>query len=260
MDRSNIDKIAQTPEDRLLLAKVWDKLHAGIRKNIPASSPFLSQREQELCRYLFGDAQGLVYFGGYPDAERQMLCYLPDYLDMAQLEEDPPMICLRAVFYEGDSPTHRDFLGGLMGMGIARETVGDILVGKGSCDLLVTTEIAPYLLQNFTDAGRTRLHLSIIPLSQISVPAPEIIELRDTLASLRLDSVIASGFRISRSTASDYVTAGKVAMDGLPCQKPDKPVVEGMKISVRGLGKIKIHSVNGLTKKGRISVVIHRYV
>ena len=53
---------------------------------------------------------------------------------------------------------------------------------------------------------------------------------------------------------------GKAAIDGLPCDKPDKAVEEGMKISVRGLGKIMLHAVNGKTKKDRISVVIHRYM
>lgn len=260
MNRDNIDKIAQNPEDRLLLAKVWDKINSGIRKNIPASSGFLSLREQELCHYLFGHAEGLVFFGGYPDAERRMLCYLPDYLDETALEENPPLVCLRATFYQADSPCHRDFLGGLMGMGITRETVGDILVDKGSCDLFVTEEMAPYLLQNFTEVGRTKLKLSQIPLCEVSVPQAQVQEIRDTVSSLRLDSLISSGFRISRSSAVQYITAGKAAIDGLPCEKPDKAVVEGAKISVRGLGKIKIHSVNGLTKKGRISVVIHHYV
>ena len=72
--------------------------------------------------------------------------------------------------------------------------------------------------------------------------------------------MISTGFRIGRSLASQYISAGKAAIDGLPCEKPDKTVTEGMKISVRGLGKIKIHSVNGQTKKDRIWVVIHRYV
>ena len=147
-----------------------------------------------------------------------------------------------------------------MGAGVGRETVGDICVDKGSCDFFVTAEIAPYLLQAFTSAGRTKLHLSQIPLSGVHIPEPEIKEIRDTLASLRLDSVISSGFRIGRSLAAQYVTAGKAAIDGLPCEKPDKYVPEGAKISVRGLGKIKLAAINGRTKKDRISVVIHRYV
>ncbi len=261
MDRSNIDKIAQSPEDRLLLAKLWDKISAGIRKNIPANTCFLSPRELEMARFLFGEPEGLHFFGGYPDAERKMAVYLPEYLEEGALyEDDSPCVCLRATFYQGDSPSHRDFLGALMGAGIARETVGDICVDKSSCDFFVTAEISPYILQNFTSAGRTRLHLEQIPLENAAIPEPEVKEIRDTLASLRLDSVIASGFRIGRSLAAQYIHAGKAAIDGLPCEKPDKLVSEGCKISLRGQGKIKLHAVNGRTKKDRISVVIHRYV
>jgi RNA-binding protein YlmH len=261
MDRANIEKIAHSPEDKVLLAKVWDKIQAGIRRDIPASTCFLSPRELEMTRYLFGDLPGLHSFGGYEDAERKMLVYLPEYLEDAYLmEEDSPIVCLRATYYEADTLSHRDFLGALMGAGIARETVGDICVGSGSCDFFVTAEIAPYVAQNFLSAGRTKLSIQQIPLAAVSVPEPEVKEIRDTLASLRLDSVISSGFRIGRSLAAQYVTAGKAAIDGLPCEKPDKPVAEGCKVSVRGLGKMKLATVGGQTKKGRISVTIHRYV
>ena len=261
MDRNNIEKIAHSSEDRMLLAKLWDKINAGIRKNIPANTCFLSPRELEMARFLFGEPEGLYAFGGYEDSERKMLVYLPEYLEESALfEDDSPCVCLRAAFYLGDSPNHRDFLGALMGAGIGRETVGDICVGKEHCDFFVTQEIAPYILQNFTSAGRTKLHIEQIPLSSADIPEPEVKEIRDTMASLRLDSVISSGFRIGRSLASQYVTSGKAAIDGLPCEKPDKQVAEGSKISVRGLGKIKLHTINGKTKKDRISVVIHRYV
>ena len=261
MDRSKIEKIAKNPEDRVLLAKIWDKICAGMRKNIPANTAFLTLRELDMCKYLFGNQEGLFPFGGYEGAERQMIVYLPEYLDRDSLyEEDSPLVCLRATFYDGDTPSHRDFLGALMGEGIARETVGDICVGKGQCDFFVTAEIAPYILQNFTGAGRTKVHLEAIPLSEVSVPEPETKEIKDTVASVRLDSIISSGFRIGRSAAAQYVNAGKAAIDGLPCEKPDKAVEEGAKISVRGLGKIKLRSVGGQTKKGRISVVIDRYI
>ena len=261
MDRSNIEKIAKTPDDRVLLAKIWDKIQSGMRKNIPANTSFLTLRELDMCRYLFGNQEGLFPFGGYEAAERQMLIYLPEYMEMDSLyEEDSPLVCLRATFYDADTPSHRDFLGALMGAGIARETVGDICVGKGQCDFFVAAEIAPYILQNFTGAGRTKIHLKRIPLSEVFVPQPETRELRDTVASVRLDSVISSGFRIGRSAAAQYVSAGKAAIDGLPCEKPDKIVEEGAKVSVRGLGKIKLKSVGGQTKKGRISIVIERYI
>ena len=261
MDRNHIEKIAHTPEDRLLLAKLWDKITAGIRKNIPANTCFLSPRELEMARYLFGDVPGLYAFGGYADAERKMLIYLPEYLEEDALyDSDSPCVCLRAGFYQADSPSHRDFLGALMGAGIGRETVGDICVGKSQCDFFVTAEMAPHLLQSFTSAGRAKLHLSQIPMTQAQIPEPEVREIKDTLASLRLDSVISSGFRIGRSLASQYISAGKASIDGLPCEKPDKPVAQGSRVSVRGLGKIRLVQINGKTKKDRISVVIHRYV
>ena len=147
-----------------------------------------------------------------------------------------------------------------MGAGIARETVGDICVGKGCCNFFVTKEITPYILQSFLQAGKTRLHLQQISPQDVCIPEPETKDIRDTLASPRLDSVIAAGFRIGRSLAAQYVTTGKTAIDGLPCEKPDKLVAEGCKISVRGLGKIKLDTINGFTKKGRISVLIKRYV
>ena len=245
----------------MLLAKLWDKISAGMRRNIPANTCFLSPREQEMAQYLFGDEPGLGYFGGYEDAERKMLVFFPEYLDEINLyEEDSPIVCLRATFFEEDILTHRDFLGALMGAGIARETVGDICVGKGYCDFFVTDEIAPYVEQNFLSAGRTKLHISRIALQEAAIPEPEIKEIKDTVASLRLDSVISSGFRIGRSLAAQYINAGKAAIDGLPCEKPDKIVTAGMKISVRGLGKIKLAAVNGRTKKDRISIAIYRYI
>ena len=261
MDRGNIDRIAQTSDDRILLAKLWDKIQSGIRKNIPANTAFLSPREQELAQYLFGNAPGLRFFGGYADAERQMLVYLPDYLDDSWLyEKDSCLCCLRASFYAQDALTHRDFLGALMGAGIARETVGDICVGTGSCDFLATAEITPYILQNLTQAGRTKLQIQQIPLEQMCPPQPQIQKIRDTVASVRLDSIIAAGFRIGRSLAVQTISSGKVAIDGLPCDKPDRLVDAGAKISVRGAGKIRLREIGRQTKKGRISVVIDRYM
>ena len=245
----------------MLLAKIWDKINSGLRRNIPANTAFLSPRELEMARLLLGEPEGLHRFGGYADAERKMLCYLPDYLEEGSLmEEDSPVACLRATYFEGDSLSHRDFLGALMGAGVARETVGDICVDKGSCDFFVTREIAPYLLQSFDSAGRTKFRLQEIPLHEAKIPEPEVKIIKDTLASIRLDAVISSGFRIGRGPASDAVNAGRASINGLPFTKSDKAVEEGDTVSVRGMGKIRLAQVNGQTKKGRISVIIERYV
>ena len=169
-------------------------------------------------------------------------------------------MCLEASFFEEDTLTHRDILGALMGAGIGRETVGDICIEPGRCLFFVTAEIAPYVLDNLRCAGHTALHLCSIPLTELRMPEPKFQEIRDTLASLRLDSVISSGFRIGRSLATSYVTTGKAAIDGLPCEKPDKQVTEGSKISVRGLGKIRLSQIGGKSKKDRYCVTIQKYV
>ena len=260
MNRNNIDKIAETPEDRVLLAKLWDKINAGIRKNIPTHTGFLSPRELHLAHYLFGDQDELITFGGYDQAERQMYHFLPDYLDESFLiSDESPVICLRASFYKDESPTHRDFLGALMGCGISRESVGDILVDTHTCDFFVSKEIANYIIQNFENAGRVNLKIQQISFRDIIVPQPKYSEIQDTVSSTRLDSILSSGFRVSRSSAAEYIEASRVAIDGLICVKPDKLLSEGVKISARGLGKIYLAKIGHTTKKGRISVTIHRY-
>lgn len=258
MDRKNIEKIAQTEEDRVLLARLWDKINAGIRKNCLACTGFLSPREQEMARFLFGEAEGLSFWGGYESAQRKCLIYLPDYL--CEIPEDGPILCLRATYYAGDALSHRDFLGALMGFGIDRSCVGDICVQEGFCDFFVTKEISDHLLREFAEVGRTKTKLCLLPISAFSPPEERTEEISDTLPSLRLDCVVSSGFRISRSRARDYIAAGRAAIDGLPCEKADRAIAEGMTVSVRGLGKLRLKEAGNRSKKNRIFVKIEKFV
>ena len=158
--REQIARMAQTKEDEMLLAKIYERMTNAAARNIPAATGFLSKREQMLAAELLR-GQEIRFYGGPPLAEREICCYLPEYLDESWLEsEDGPIAAARAVYFEGDTLTHRDFLGALMGCGVKRETVGDIYVAEGRCDFLVTREVLPYLLQNFLSAGRTKLHVS----------------------------------------------------------------------------------------------------
>ena len=147
-----------------------------------------------------------------------------------------------------------------MGCGIRRETVGDIYVGNGCCDFLVTTEILPYVLDNLISAGRTKLHVEPIPLCALDIPQQMVREIRDTVSSLRLDSIVGSGFGMARGKASDLIAAGKVSLNDLPCMKPDRLLSEGDKIAARGFGKVILRQVGGRTKKDRISILLERYV
>lgn len=258
--REKIEKLAQDKDEAMLLARVYDRITAAEQRNIPAATAFLSPREQVLTEQLLRGMK-LHFFGGCEQAERKLCCWLPDYLEEDWLwSEDGPCAAVRAEFYAQDKLSHRDFLGALMGAGIKRETVGDIFVSEGQCDFLVTREILPYVLQNLISAGRAKLTLRELPLAELSVPQAQVKTIRDTVASLRLDSIVSSGFGLSRGKAALYIESGKTELGHLPCMKADKPVAEGDVISVRGLGKIRLEEISGTTKKGRTGVVISRFV
>ncbi len=258
--RTQIARLAQSAEDEILLARVYECITRASQAGRPAASCFLSKREQMLCAELLR-GERFRFFGGLESAEREVCCHVPEYLDEEDwlLGPDGPLAAVRAEFYEQDVLTHRDFLGSFMGCGVKRETVGDIYVRSGVCDFLVTRPILPYLLQNLTSAGRTKLRLRELPLSELEPPQAHSKTVRDTVSSLRLDSVVSSGFSISRGKAADYIAAGKAELNYLPCLKPDKAVAAADVICVRGLGKIRLEEIGGATKKGRTAITIIRY-
>lgn len=258
--REQIARMAQTKEDEILLARVYERITSAAARNIPAATAFLSKREQMLAAELLR-GQDFVFFGGPAMAEREVCCYVPEYLDESWLTGDEgPIAAVRAVYFAGDTLTHRDFLGALMGCGVKRETIGDIYVAEGRCDFLVTREVLPYLLQNFLSAGRTKLHVERIVVPDVSVPEQKVRQIRDTVPSLRLDGIVSSGFSISRGKAAEYISAGKCELNYAPCVKGDKQTAESDVITVRGLGKIRLDAVGGNTKKGRICVEITRFL
>ena len=257
-----LDRLGLAGEDRLALAKVLDKAGQAESRNIPASTDFLSPQQRawaQDCLRLAGIPEtAYVSQGGYEGAERQVLLFLPDWMEAENAGS--PIRCLRASFREEETPTHRDFLGSLMGMGIVREKVGDILVAGGSADLLVLDSVADFLLQSWTSAGRTRLSVTAIEPENLHIPAVRRKEVRDTVSSLRLDAVAASGFRLARGKAAALIESGKVQLNWRECVKPDKPLEAGDVVSARGFGKFELAEVGGLTRKGRISIVLQVYV
>ena len=108
--------------------------------------------------------------------------------------------------------------------------------------------------------GRAKVDVRIIALDEIQVPEQKVKIITDTVASLRLDSVMASGFQLGRSKASAYITAGKTEVNHMTALKPDMPVAEGDVISARGLGKLRLKTVKGQTKKGRTALVLEKFI
>lgn len=167
---------------------------------------------------------------------------------------------MQAACRSGGDLTHRDFLGSLMALGLTREKIGDILVEKGGCQVLLDPSMTDFLLQNWDSAGREKLTVTPLPLSELAPPQAAVKEIKDTVSSLRLDNVLAAGFSLSRVRAAEAVEKGSVQVNYVTCVKPDKPVSAGDTITCRGLGKCVLDSVGAPTKKGRLPVAIRRYI
>lgn len=158
-----------------------------------------------------------------------------------------------------DTLTHRDYLGSLMGLGLRRDGIGDILVGEHGADIIVLRELAPFLKMHYGRAGRKRLEVSEIPLAALIVPEEKVSFIRDTVASMRLDAIVAAMFRLPRAKAADAVRAGRVFVNQRACERPDHPVAEHDRITLRGAGRGEVDGILGESRKGRIVVSLKRF-
>ena len=186
--------------------------------------------------------------------------FLPDWLDPEDAGRQSPIRCLRAVFRTDSALTHRDFLGSLMGMGVVREKLGDILVGPDSADLLVLDTVADFLLAGWNSAGRAKLTVTEIDPEHLHIPEACCQELRDTVSSLRLDAVVSAGLKMARGKAAELIASGRVQVNWRECTKPDKALSAGDTVSARGFGKFELTEIGGTTKKGRTAITLKRYV
>ena len=264
MDKTKLlDKLGADKEDRLLLAKVLDRAEQSHSRNIPASTDFLSPQQRVMAQELLHLAgipeTAYAALGGYEGAERTILLFLPDWLEAEDAQSQSPLRFLRASFRKEYHLTHRDFLGSLMGMGIVREKIGDILVGPDSADVLVLDTVAEFLAQSWESAGRVKLRVAEIDPGCVHIPEIRREERRDTVSSLRLDAVCSTGFRMARGKAAALIESGRVQLNWRECTKPDRTVSEGDTVSARGFGKFELTEVGTLTKKGRIPITVQCY-
>lgn len=246
-------------EDEVLLAGIEDKISQCLENYMVTNSSFLDMRQRTLAEALCRQHKGLrcCFYGGYEDAERTVAVFLPDY---AELADHDPLALLRITQSGQRALSHRDYLGALMGLGIKREIIGDILVRENGADIVILREMGEYLLYNYEKAGRTSLKAEIVPIGEIVVPENRFEEKRDTVASLRLDNLVASAFSLSRGRAAEAVEGGMVFVNGLQIDKADRQIKEGDKLVLRGKGKVLLKAVGGVTKKDRISIVLHKYI
>lgn len=247
--------LARSNEDRLLLAGLLDKEQTCMTRGYLTHTKFLDLNERAKCTdavQLAGATGHALFWGGYEDAERGIYLFYPDYMDEQSAREAAPLALLRAHKSKEDKLTHRDYLGALMGLQIDRSVVGDILVHEEGADILVLEDMADFILLHFAKAGRKQISLTREPLDQLRAAAVTEKEGTGSVASPRLDSVVALVFGLPRKEAQEKIEKGLVFINNMPCLKPERQVDEGDRLTVRGLGRARVEEFGGTSRKGRL--------
>lgn len=241
-----------TKEEQILLRHLKDLAFVCFQREYPVFSDFLNLNEQSIFLYLKEEMPAVSYHfdGGYPFAERKMVCFLPSGVGY---ECPAPLSLLRisprqAKFAEELS--HRDYLGTLLGLGIERGKIGDILVQEDGAFVFCQEGIASFIEEHL---DRVR-HTSVCCRREDAVSfsyEPRFNRVRGSVASARLDAVVSLAFHASRSAMAGLIKGEKVFVNGRMIASASHPLKEGDVVSVRGYGKFIYRGLASQTKKGR---------
>lgn len=243
-------------ESEIFEARIHDTADICERTSRPKFLGFLSREEAVLAGKIIEKRNVRHrFFGGYEDAERLVLGCFPEWDE----EQNFPIVAVTFAFRKEDKLSHRDFLGSLMGLGLTRESVGDILVEEGRAVAFLLEDISEFVFSQIEKVGRTGVAVTkgfVLPLPQKS----EVSESNCTVASERLDCVVAALCNLSRNTAAEKIAEGLVSVNSVITEKTTKTVTSGDAVTVRGKGKFIIDSIDGKTRKNRIVLKYKKYV
>ena len=242
-------------EPDIIKARVGDCLNLCLKTGVPKFLGFLSADEAaQAGQCLSCTDTKYKFFGGFDLAERTFLGVFPDWAD----ETDFPISAVTFTFPAAYRLSHRDFLGALMSLKLSRECVGDILVGEGVAVAFLSETVAPHVLTEVKKVGA----VGVKTAPGIPDVLPEVskkVMLSDTVASARLDCVVAAVTNTSRGKAAEYIADGRVCVNSAVCQKATKLISAGDSITVRGKGRFSVESLSDRSKKGRIILVYGKF-
>ncbi|MBO7310177.1 MAG: hypothetical protein J6U86_02145 [Clostridia bacterium] len=257
-----------TDEMNSLFARLDDLCELSDKGEV-AVSAFLSPRERVGAeRHLKAHGARYFCFGGYENAERQKAYILPDYMEgvesVAQLKEYGYSENIACVVVEPSgyrALTHRDYMGSVLGLGVERAVIGDILVyDDGSAVVIGDELICDFLKENLLKVANDKVKVKVALIDTICVPERKFAQILDTVASPRIDCIVAALCSLPREKARVTVEAGLVEVNYEPEERPDRDVTAPSVISVRGYGKYEVMSVCDKTKKGRYRLIAKKYI
>ncbi len=269
-------------EDEHRLIKRCEELYSRAEQGVISVSPFLNLRERYIiehqCSKLFSgsEAEPLCFFyGGFPTAQRTLLCFIPAYCRYSlengtvtpafcreELSEHITAVRIKASGYVKLS--HRDYLGALIGLGIERTSVGDILPDGEGATVFVSPSVSELIKNELIYIGRDKVKAVGITLPDDFDFVQEFDTVRGTVASPRLDAVVAELAKCSRENAKGIIRQGLCEHNHFTASESDAEVENGDIISIRKTsgtkgGKFIIDSVDDTSAKGRIILKARRY-
>ena len=259
MDREQLLGHLRGEDERRIGSRIADLIEIALRDGEPVRTDFLDPHEQRVAAGLIESVPEASYrsYGGYHAAERKRLLIFPHFY-LVELLEDPVSAIDVTVKNRFEELTHRDFLGALLGTGISRSKIGDVLVTGRGCQAVVAEESAAYILGALDRVGRSPVEVAEIDLERLEVPPERVKEIKTTVASLRLDAVASSGFGTSRTKMAREIKAERVKVNWVTVRDPAHGVKEGDVLSIRGRGRVVVEEVSDKTRKGRINVLLKR--
>lgn len=218
-------------------------------------SEFLNAGEEAMLLNLKLDTL-FKLFGGYEGAER---CVAAFGWDCEEAQFPISVVKIEPVAQKfADKLSHRDFLGTLMGLGIKREVLGDILIKDNVGYLFCLDSIAEYIVQNISKIRHTTVKCAVIAEVPASIQSSAV-ETEEIVASERLDVLVAAVYKLSRNAVKEYFNERKIFVNSVLCENFSFVPKEGDIISVRGKGRFVFNGVLGKTKKGRLVVNLSVY-
>lgn len=243
--------------EKLLCDKIADLYKRVERTGQPQFSDFLDGAEQiTVMKKCFSPGFNTCFFGGYPEAERKILGIFPEWEEA----EGFPVSVLEISHTFGGEISHRSYLGSILGLGIDRSKTGDILINENIAYVFVIESIAEFILNNLKKVGSTGVKIGLKNINEIEIPEKKYVEISAVCASLRLDAVVAAAVNVSRSKAVSMIEGGLVKLNYEVQEKAAVQVNEGDLISVRGSGRLVLLKAGNETRKGRIHIVLKKYV
>ena len=248
-------KYTDDAQEKLLLRKTADIISRSERTYSVLYSHFLTPAEQLLLGRVDEFMGKISFEGGYEEAERRM-CRVRT--DEYQPDEGAPMELLGISATAPDAEiNHRDVLGSLMGLGIKREMIGDIIITEKGALVFCDSTVSSYIEMNLESIGRYRV--SIKPSELSDIPEPEMKKVSINISSPRLDSICAECFGLSRTKAAEAIKKGLVSINWQICDNVSRELTGGERISLRGKGKVRFSGITGKSKKGRLFAQIEKY-